>query len=423
MDRRFFLQSCGYLFLGGLLGGCQRSDDPILQAYILRHTLPVQFFKHFKSSLDQRLALQVRTESSLPALYAQLQLWSQEAELAQRAVKQKQAQGKKPQHSPPILRMLSLGDYWMTQAIQNHLIQPLPQTQVNWQSIPEPWLSLSQRNEQGALDSTGQYWGAPYRWGATVLVYRKDKLKSLGLQLKDWSDLWHPELHQRISLLNQPREVIGLTLKSLGRSYNEADLGAIPDLSAQLELLHQQTRFYDSQDYIQPLILGDTWVAMGWSTDALAALSQESNLGVIFPYSGSALWADLWVQPATHPGRNHAPDQNIPDRNIPDRNKILEQWLNYWWEPEIARDISRFTSALSPIRLDRDQADSALSASERLLVPEGEDLKSAFELRLKRSEPILPLSPESLGAYQQFWTKMRLGLNDTEEGLQSIDLQ
>ena len=46
----------------------------------------------------------------------------------------------------------------------------------------------------------------------------KNKFEELGWKPKDWSDLWRTELRDRISLLDQPREVIGLTLKKMGFS-------------------------------------------------------------------------------------------------------------------------------------------------------------------------------------------------------------
>ena len=239
------------------------------------------------------------------------------------------------------------------------------------------------------------------------MVYRTDKLQSVGLQLKDWSDLWNPKLAQRISLLNQPREVIGLTLKSMGKSYNEVEPDTIADLESQLKLLHKQTRFYDSQNYMQPLLLGDTWVAMGWSTDVLPALAKDSRLGVVFPSSGSALWADLWVQPV-----NLLADKaSKTDAN--NSAEIVDAWLNYWWEPEVANDLSLFTSALSVFHpesksQDQEPANPILGKSKQLLATETEDPSSALALRLQRSEPILPLSKRALSQYQQLWLTTRM---------------
>ena len=72
-----------------------------------------------------------------------------------------------------------------------------------------------------------------------------------------------------ISLLNQAREVIGLTLKKLGKSYNTEDIGQVENLKSELVQLNQQVKFYSSDNYLQSLVIGDTWLAVGWSKDCL----------------------------------------------------------------------------------------------------------------------------------------------------------
>lgn len=49
-----------------------------------------------------------------------------------------------------------------------------------------------------------------------MIVYRRDKFQELGWTPTDWSDLWRNDLQGRISVLEQPREAIGLVLKNWG---------------------------------------------------------------------------------------------------------------------------------------------------------------------------------------------------------------
>ncbi len=99
---------------------------------------------------------------------------------------------------------------------------------------------------------------SPYRWGSTVIVYNRNKFQELGWMPKDWSDLWREEVRSRISLLNQPREVIGLVLKKLGKSYNTENLDQVPGLEKELRTLNQQVKFYSSNTYLEPLIIEST---------------------------------------------------------------------------------------------------------------------------------------------------------------------
>ncbi|MEM9137323.1 MAG: extracellular solute-binding protein [Cyanobacteria bacterium P01_F01_bin.42] len=360
MNRRFVLQGLGSIGVANLLSGCGVSSGPRVSVQILRRSLPIQLLRQAKQALSPKVQLRVANSSSVAEIYGQLQKWSLSDTNSQD------------------LRFFSLGDYWLSQAIRSGLIEPLTLPEAALGSIPGQWRSLVQRSPQGLVDPKGQIWGAPYRWGATVLVYRTDKFKRLDWELRDWADLWRPKLSQRVSLLNQPREVIGMTLKSLGRSYNTPDLEQVQPLRQKLLALHQQAKQYSSNKYLEPLILGDVWVAMGWSSDVIPALSQDENLGVIFPQSGSAIWADVWVK-----AKKSASDSaEFPV------SQLTQQWVEHWWSDDVANDIARFTDAAPVIPIQADQS---------TLTPEDFD----------RSEFLLPLDPRAIEQYRQLWLEMR----------------
>jgi putative spermidine/putrescine transport system substrate-binding protein len=332
--------------------------------YMMRGTLPIQLIRQFKRQAGKPLRVQMKLQTQPSDAFAQLQRWQQTPP---------------PSADLPQYWILSLGDYWLAQAIAQGLITPMADaTLPQLAQVLEPWKSLARRDRNGQPAANGQLWGAPYRWGSTAIVYRKDKLQDIGLELKDWSDLWRPELRQRLTVLDQPREVIGLTLKSLGQSYNHPQPTQVPQLAEKLRSLHQQVRAYQSTHYLQPLTLGDTWVAVGWSNDILPALERESNLGAILPQSGSALWADLWVQPAM--GKD---------------TQIIPNWVQFWWQPTVAAALTQFTETAAIIP-------NATQAQKNhpLLNPE-----SGW---LGRSEPLLPLTPAARAEYAELWRQMRV---------------
>jgi len=297
------------------------------------------------------------------------------------------------QKKTPPADLVTLGDYWLKAAIEQKLIQPLQQLQGNqlkqWSNLDEKWKKLVTRNDQGNPDAQGKVWGAPYRWGSTVIVYNRDKLRELGWTPTDWSDLWREGLKGRISLLNQPREVIGLTLKKLGKSYNTENLDQVPDLEKELQTLNQQVKFYSSINYLEPLIMGDTWLAVGWSTDIVPILGRYPQLAAVIPQSGTAIWADLWVRPV-----------GITTSNLSDG------WIDFCWQPNIARQISLLTKSNSPISTNITAAD--IHKPLRSLLQS--DANDGLNLRsvLDKSEFLLPLSPSATKQYESLFGKIKV---------------
>jgi putative spermidine/putrescine transport system substrate-binding protein len=382
MDRRLFLQGMAALALGSRLTGCRNTAQSTLQVALLSQSIPSQLVGKFRQQNNDAIRIALSLTSQPERIFELLQEWTTQPA----AVRESSLDNLKRfltldfnKPAPPF-RMASLGDYWLTTAIQQALIRPLSVTSLTgWQSLEEPWRKMVQRDSQGSLAQNEEIWGAPYRWGATVIGYRKDKFRTLGWTPTDWADLWKPELKQRFSMLAQPREGIGLTLKKLGYSYNEDAPEKIAALKSALRALDQQVKFYSSKDYLQPLILGDTWLAVGWSTDLLPVAEEEPDIEIVVPKSGTALWADCWVWP----------------KQDPTDPAVIQKWIDFWWQSDVADALSQFSDALSPVFKGTNQK----SPAQKLL--------SMRQDWFTRSEFLDPLSEVSRQEYQRLWTSMR----------------
>jgi len=382
MDRRSFLTGASTLALSQILAACSGKAKEILRIHLLKNSIPAQLIPQIRRVLGQSIGLELNPESQLADLFTRLQALKDGAEGSDSTFLPDFFQSKQQDGQANRQELFTLGNYWLAKAIQQDLIRPLqPSELTHWDSLPSRWKTFVTRDDQGNLTPQGQVWGAPYRWGTTVIAYRKDKFERLGWIPSDWDALWQPELTRRISVLDQPREVIGLTLKKLGRSYNSEDIRAISGLEAELRSLHQQVKLYSSEAYLQPLILGDTWLAVGWFTDVIPLLRRNSQISAVVPRSGTALWADLWVCPAsTNPTSTQA---------------AVNRWIDIWWQPQIASQLSRLSSGGSPLltgpSLDR--------LAQDLLLPNQEGFN--------RSDFIRPLPDTAIDQYRSLWLKIR----------------
>lgn len=395
MDRRSFLVGAGVLALTPLTSGCRNGNQAALNVQLLKNSIPAQLVGEFRKGLKQPATLEFDPEKQLKELFSRLQTWKQ------------QAKKKTPQQSPlpfpvpfmgdktpAIADLVTLGDLWLETAIEQELIQPLDIEQLNgWQQLPQRWKELVQRDRQGKLDKSGPIWGAPYRWGTTVIAYNRDKFKELGWTPTDWSDLWRPELRGRISLLDQPREVIGLTLKKLGSSYNTTNLSQVKNLKEELQALHQQVKFYSSDYYLQPLLLEDTWLALSWSTDVLPTMASHREIEAVIPLSGTALWADLWVKPASFVNQGSAGE-------TVERQSLTKQWIDFCWQTKPASQISLFSHAASPMITTVSPADLPKDVRQNSLLLPNTSV-------LNKSEFLEPLPKSALKEYESLWQEIR----------------
>lgn len=277
----------------GVLVGCTAPiPTSTLRIEVLKNSLPSLWWRRFR----RRYPLELHMRPQLPDLYAQL-----------------------AQPDPP--NLLTLGLAWLDPARKAQRLAPLdPNLLTRWGELPPQW--------QGVSQSEGQLWWVPYRWGTTVLAYRRDQLD---WQPQTWDDLERPALYQRVSAIAQFRELLAISFIRLGLSINTPVPWPIADLKAQIQSLHRQIRLYSDQHYIQPLVLGDVSMAVGWSSDLLPVAQRYPQIQVVVPPGGGAIWADGWVLPA-----GQSPTEPVKD------------WLNFSWEPAQLESLTAQGFAWSP---------------------------------------------------------------------------
>ncbi len=431
MKRRYFIFGFISITLIPFLSGCS-NNKVLIEVMVLQNSIPGRLLKRFEEEFkgdfkDESLVF--KPTNQLQALFDLLLKLQNKFEtnnvdnnegfkLPKLEFPQINLFANQNQKSlPPGL--VTLGDYWLAKAIGENLIQPMKVDNLSgWQGLPLNYRNLVRRDAQGNLDNSGGVWGAPYRWGCVMIAYRSDKFKSLGWFPQDWSDLWRDDLRGRISLFAQPREIIGFILKKLGYSYNIEDLSTVSNLKSELEAFHSQVKLYDSLNYLQPLIIGDTWVAIGWSSDILPILERYPNVKAVIPISGTSLWADLWVKPFSDSvsgngsvddsNSNFAPDsnantdsvsENLPESLSESHSAALDKWIDFCWQEKSAISITRFTSAASPIILNMDDSKLPQGMKKNSLLNPSNDV-------LANSEFLLPLSSEVLQQYSDLWQSL-----------------
>jgi len=378
MQRRTFLQAAALSALG--LAGCRSAGPADLRLTLLEQALPNAVIRRFQQAQTGQMVL--ASAPSAAALFAALQ---------------QAQQGTAP---GPAADLSSLGDYWLTAAIQQNLVQPLTvDALADWGTLAAPWPELVQRQPgSGQLAADGPVWGVPYRWGGLVIAYDRQQFASRAWRPQGWQDLLHPSLARQVVLPDHPRLVLGLALKGVGASANGVDPAAVADLPAFLERLAPNVRIYDSQHPLETLITGGAALVVGWSLDVLPALEPYSIYEVVVPQEGTLLSADLWVRPRT--GQNddvdHAGEANETGNDTSDNlGDLGQQWLAYCLGDTFAQELLDFGDQLSPRWL-------GTPASDRHLLLQ-------HPAALAASEFLHPLSAEAESRYLDLWRDLRGG--------------
>jgi spermidine/putrescine-binding protein len=135
-------------------------------------------------------------------------------------------------------------------------------------------------------------WSIPYMHGVTGIAYQR-MLPGALAPIESWSALWDPRLAGKVTMLDDPPEVLGACLKLLGYSLNSRDPGQLRQ--AQREAVEQKRllRAYLNAEVRDQLVAGDIAAAQAWAVTAgQAIVSAPDRLAFAFPREGFARFAD-----------------------------------------------------------------------------------------------------------------------------------
>ena len=374
ITRRMLLSGTAGLAAGSLLTGCGPAADA-LKIRVLSGSVPAEVLQRFRKQSDRPVSFQVAAQ--MASVFQQLQDWQRAPESGfsvRRLLPWMDAVA-----LPRPDDLVSLGDYWLTGAISQDLIDPFSLPTETLAKLPPAWQQLSQT---GTSDEKA-LWAVPYKVQALVVIYRKSQLSSiLSLPFNTWKGLLQPSLQRKIALPDHPRLVMGLVQKMQTGSFNlggeadqREDFVPGPELAELFAQLNRQVKTYDSDSSLKALINEDVDVAVSWSGDAVAALAQYRDLKAVLPAEGSLLSADMWVRPKGAP-----------------MSEAAQQWIDFCWQAEPATRISSSGSGLSPIFLDRNATLPSALADSLLSRP-----------GITGSEPLLPWPETVQAAYEQIW--------------------
>lgn len=252
--------------------------------------------------------------------------------------------------------------------------------QINYSNVPN-FKNIS-ANFRDLVYDPDNIFSVPFNWGTTGLIYRRDMVAA---PITRWTDLWDPRYAGKVAMWRgQEREVMGLTLKSLGYSVNtenpqelEAALARLIELKPRLLFLEDLPIQDDTSAYL--LAQGEIVLAMGYAVDVLTAQAENDAVDYVLPAEGAILWGDNFVIPANSPNKHTA-----------------ELFLNFLLRPEIGAKITNENLYATPNETAKPFIDPALR-NNPVVFPPNEAMHNA--------EIILPLSQTGKKLYEETWER------------------
>ena len=140
------------------------------------------------------------------------------------------------------------------------------------------------------FDPTNDY-SLPYMWGTTLIAYRSDKIEQ---PEKTWKSLWNKKYKDRVMLIDDRVEGLGISMLSNGLPINSSIPEHIESASAQIVDGVEKIglRVGSDADVRAGLLSGDVWIASCYSGDAAMIALENENIQFFIPDEGAPLWMD-----------------------------------------------------------------------------------------------------------------------------------
>ncbi|MNJ41230.1 Spermidine/putrescine-binding periplasmic protein precursor [compost metagenome] len=203
--------------------------------------------------------------------------------------------------------LIQPSDYMVKTMIQQDLLEPLDKDNIpNWTNIADTF-------KNPPFDPDNKY-SIVYMSGVTGIAYNKKYVKE---EITSWADLWNPAYAGKVILLDDNREVIGMSLKKSGysnSSQNDAEITAAVD---DLKALLPNVLAFDTDNIKQKMIQEEGWIATVWSGDASFIAKDNPDVAYVVPKEGGTIFAD-----------NYAIPKGAKNK------KLAEKFMNFMLEPE-----------------------------------------------------------------------------------------
>ncbi|WP_139491000.1 polyamine ABC transporter substrate-binding protein [Brevibacillus dissolubilis] len=268
--------------------------------------------------------------------------------------------------------LIQPSDYMVTTMIKQDMLEPL-----NKEAIPN-LQNISSTFQTPPYDPGNRY-SVIYTWGVTGIAYNTKYIRD---PIDSWADLWNPAYKNRVVVLNDPREALGMSLIKNGFSNSTQTPAELATAYQDLKTLLPNLLAFDTDNIKQKFIAEEAWIGTVWSGDAAFIYAENKDVAFVLPKEGGTIWADTLAIPKGAKNK-----------------KWAEAFINYLLEPTVSVKNYEDIGYSNP-----NEKAYPLHTSEyrqnKMIFIEAHDLA--------RTEWIEDVG-EQLNLYDRYWTELKTG--------------
>lgn len=232
---------------------------------------------------------------------------------------------------------------------------------------------------QGQFYDTDNSFTVPYGAGIPLIVYDP---ALVDIDIKGYSDLWDPTLKDNVALIGNYRVINGITLKSMGESFNTEDLDKIKAAGDKLVELAPNIRAIQDSDTQDLLISGEVGAAFMYSSQVFTALNARDDLVAVYPEEGLGFGIMAGFIPSDAPNADAA-----------------YAFIDYILDPEVSAKCFEYIGFYCTNKAAEDYISDDLK--EMLVVPDS----------VNSGEIIQNVSAEAEELHQEIWNNFKNSCN------------
>ncbi|MGG0645208.1 spermidine/putrescine ABC transporter substrate-binding protein [Sporosarcina gallistercoris] len=228
----------------------------------------------------------------------------------------------------------------------------------------------------------GNRYSIPYFWGTVGIAYNPTLLD--GQTFESWDDLWDPSLKQEAVLVDSAREVMGMSLNSLGYSLNSTNVDELREATDKLKKLSPNIKAVIGDEVTQMMVNNEAAVSLIWSGQAADMMYENEDITYVVPKEGSNLWFDNIVIPKTVKNLDGA-----------------YEFINFMLRPEVAAQNADYVGYSTPNKEALSLLDPEVVSDERYYPDE----EARDHLEVYRD-----LGLEMLGTYNELFLEFKMNM-------------